>query len=172
MWQGIIVSSITHIDTIPDVHDWSRSYKCPTFPQALKVSLWNSRSHSSSLLASTSTAAAKSRKGISTAHTPTKLTRKPSFPPPPPFPLTSSPPVCPDSREREEDILYQWRVRRKLEQAQRATATLTARLDIDGPPLLKSRAGTGYGGMGKWNGDVGHSHIPSLLLDDSVTEGM
>lgn len=39
----------------------------------------------------------------------------------------------------EEDILYQWRLRRRLEQARRHTARLTARLDSNGP-LFKSHS--------------------------------
>ena len=152
---------MTHIDTNSDVHNhiMSHIFQSLTSPSYCHP-------YSSSIFAE-----AGPRTGASTTHPAMKLPMKPSFPPPPPLPLTSSSSVCVGGREKEEDILYQWRLRRRLEQAQRATAALTARLGVDGPPLFKSRDGTGYRGMGNWNRDIGTSHMQSLLLDGSVTEG-
>lgn len=125
---------------------------------------------SSCLLAPT-TAPADPTRGDSTAHPAMPTPGKPSFPPLSLFPLTSSS-VCPAGvRGTEEDILYQWRLRRKLEQAHRASATLTGRLDGDDPLFLQPPTNSEYGGKRNLKCDNGHSHTQSLLPCGSVVKG-
>lgn len=95
----------------------------------------------------------------------TRVHRKQPTSPPPSLPL----PSVPGSRGgMEGDILCQWRLRRRLEQARNHTAGLTARLDDCSLPMFKSQSlRTEYGGhhppVSKEVGRDGHRVQPHQL---------
>ena len=99
----------------------------------------------------------------------TRVPRKQPTSPLPSLPL----PSVPASRGgMEEDILCQWRLRRRLEQAHNHTAGLTARLDSNTLPMFKSQSlRTKYGGhhvpVPKEVGRDGHRVQPLQLPTDS-----
>ena len=64
--------------------------------------------------------------------------------PPRPHPLHLAPPTTP-LPGGAGDILQQWRLQRRMEQAHGASSLLTSRLGQDGCPMFKSRAWSGFG---------------------------
>ena len=57
--------------------------------------------------------------------------------------------------DEEEDILHQWRLRRRLEQAHRHTARLTAQLSGSGPPLFTAQTARTASGCVSGGMDIG-----------------
>ena len=74
---------------------------------------------------------------------------------PPLLPLLPPPPsIFPG--EPEEDILYQWRLRRRLEQAHRSTSVLSSRLNsYQSRPFFKSRCSRAQG----YGNDLAQCHL-------------